>query len=423
MIPGHPHFSYRNNQLHVENLPLAEIARQFDTPCYVYSQAALIAAYQAYQRGLQTAAAPEPLVCYAVKANPNLSLLALFARLGAGFDIVSGGELGRVLKAGGDAGKVVFSGVGKSAAEIEQALLAGILCFNVESASELKRLNDIAGRLHVRAPISLRVNPDVDPKTHPYISTGLKANKFGVPHAAALQLYQQAATLPHLHIRGIDCHIGSQLLDPAPALEAAEKIFALVDRLSAAGIELEHIDLGGGLGIRYQDESVPDIERYYSPILKLFQGRKERLIVEPGRSLVGNAGLLLSKVEILKPAMSDDGKDFAVIDAAMNDLMRPALYEAWHEIIAVQLNSATPAHNWQIVGPVCESGDFLGHDRKLSLAEGDLLALLSAGAYGMSMSSNYNSRMRAAEVLVDDDQAQLIRRRETLEQLYANEVP
>ena len=422
MIPGHPHFSYQNDQLHAENLPLTDIAQQFGTPCYVYSQAALTTAYQAYQRALQTASTPETLICYAVKANPNLNLLALFARLGAGFDIVSGGELSRVLKAGGEAGKVVFSGVGKSPAEIEQALRAGILCFNVESASELKRLNEIAGCMHLKAPVSLRVNPDVDPKTHPYISTGLKANKFGVPHAAALQLYQQAAALPHLHIRGIDCHIGSQLLDPAPALEAAEKIFALVDQLQAIGIQLEHIDLGGGLGIRYQDENVPAIEDYYAPILQLFRGRKERLIVEPGRSLVGNAGLLLSKVETLKPAMSDDGKDFAVIDAAMNDLMRPALYEAWHEILSVQLNSQTPERSWQIVGPVCESGDFLGHDRTLAIAEGHLLALLSAGAYGMSMSSNYNSRTRAAEVLVDGNKAQLIRRRETLEQLYANEV-
>lgn len=416
--PAPAHVHYRNGQLHLEDCSLDDIARRFGTPCYVYSRAALTAAYHDYHQVLQ---GHDALICYAVKANANLAILNLFARLGAGFDIVSGGELQRVLAAGGDPGKVVFSGVGKSRGDIEQALRAGIHCFNVESASELRRLNDIAGQLGCKAPISLRVNPDVDAKTHPYISTGLKNNKFGVAHTEALALYRQAAGLPHLHIRGIDCHIGSQLLDPAPALEAARKILDLTDALAETGITLDHIDLGGGLGIRYHDENVPSVADYLGPILALFAGRKEKLLVEPGRSLVGNAGLLLSRVEILKPGSE---RNFAIIDAAMNDLMRPALYDAWHDILTVheQPVDTAAARCYEIVGPVCESGDFIGHDRQLSLAEGDLLAILSAGAYGMSMSSNYNSRPRAAEVMVDGAQCHLIRPREDIAQLYAGET-
>jgi diaminopimelate decarboxylase len=364
------------------------------------------------------------LICYAVKANSNLAILNLFARLGAGFDIVSGGELARVLAAGGSADKIVFSGVGKSREEMRQALEAGIHCFNVESTSELEQLNEVAGSLNRRAPVSLRVNPDVDAKTHPYISTGLKTAKFGVAFDQAFETYRRAASLPHLAVKGIDCHIGSQLLDPAPAAEAADKVLALVDRLAAAGIVLEHIDLGGGMGIQYRrEEPAPATADYLAPMLAKFAGRREKLIFEPGRSLVGNAGLLLTRVQVLKPG---EEKHFAVVDAAMNDLMRPALYDAWHDIVPVAKVGAgdtapgTPM-SYEIVGPVCESGDFLGHDRELALQEGDLLAVLSAGAYGMAMASNYNSRPRAAEVMVDGTHAHLIRRRESVAALFALE--
>jgi diaminopimelate decarboxylase len=346
-------------------------------------------------------------------------VLSAFARLGAGFDIVSGGELSRVLAAGGDAARVVFSGVGKSAAEMRQALAAGIRCFNVESEAEIERLNAVAGELGTRAPIALRVNPDVDPKTHPYISTGLRSNKFGVAIDAARALYRRAAGLPHLRVSGIACHIGSQLLDPAPMAEAAEKVLALVEQLAADGIRLDHIDLGGGLGIRYRDEAPPSVADYLAPLLRLFEGRTEELCFEPGRSLVGNAGLLLTRIEYLKPG---EDRNFAIVDAAMNDLARPALYDAYHEVVAVAPRSA-PARTYEIVGPICESGDFLAHDRELAAAPGDLVALLSAGAYGMAMSSNYNTRPRAAEVMVDGDQMRLVRRRETVEGLYALESP
>ena len=413
------HFSYRHGGLHVEDLPLAELAARFGTPCYIYSRAALTAAYESYRRVLQGPQGHDTLICYAVKANSNLAILNLFARLGAGFDIVSGGELSRVIKAGGDPAKVVFSGVGKSRAEIEQALRAGIHCFNVESASELERINEIAGTLGVRAPISLRVNPDVDPKTHPYISTGLKNNKFGVSFADALPLYRRTQALPHLAIRGIDCHIGSQLLDPAPAAEAAQKILGLVDTLAAEGMPLAHIDLGGGMGIRYRDEAAPSADEYLGPILALLQGRKEKLLIEPGRSLVGNAGVLLTRVEVVKCGAE---KNFAIVDAAMNDLMRPALYDAWHDILPVAETPAGEPRPYEIVGPVCESGDFLGQGRSLALREGDLLAVMSAGAYGMTMSSNYNSRPRVAEVMVDGNQAHLIRRREEVAQLFEHEA-
>jgi diaminopimelate decarboxylase len=409
--------------LHVESVALADIAARFGTPCYVYSRAALTAAYGAYRDALQAhGLAERSLICYAVKANSNLAILNLFARLGAGFDIVSGGELARVLAAGGSPERIVFSGVGKSRAEMRAALEAGIHCFNVESASELEQLSEVAGSVGRRAPVSLRVNPDVDAKTHPSISTGLKTAKFGVAFDEAFDLYRRAASLPHIAVKGIDCHIGSQLLDPAPAAEAADKVLALVDRLAAAGIALEHIDLGGGMGIQYRaDEPAPSAADYLSPMLAKLAGRREKLLFEPGRSLVGNAGILLTRVEVLKPG---EEKHFAVVDAAMNDLMRPALYDAWHDIVKVGAGdtaTGTPM-SYEIVGPICESGDFLGHDRELALNEGDLLAILSAGAYGMAMASNYNSRPRAAEVMVDGDSMHLIRRRENVAELFALET-
>jgi diaminopimelate decarboxylase len=404
----------RQGTLHVESVPLNAIAEQFGTPCYVYSRAALTAAFQDYQAAL---VGRKSLVCYAVKANSNLAVLNVFARLGAGFDIVSGGELARVLAAGGDASKVVFSGVGKRPDEIHAALEAGIHCFNVESPAELDQLNAVAASLGKRAPISLRVNPNVDPKTHPYISTGLRTAKFGVAYEDAVALYRKAASLSNLQVKGIDCHIGSQLLDPAPAGEAAEKVLALVDALAKEGIVVEHIDLGGGKGIRYSDETQLTAAEYLAPVLKVMAGRKETLVFEPGRSLVGNAGLLLTKVEVLKHG---EEKDFAVVDAAMNDLARPALYDAFHDIVPV-LPREGATRSYEVVGPICESGDFLGHDRSLALEQGDLLAILSAGAYGMTMSSNYNTRPRAAEVMVDGDQMHLVRRRETVAELFAGE--
>lgn len=405
-----------NGALILEDVALQDIATRYGTPTYVYSRAALTAAFEAYRQAL---GGRRSLVCYAVKANSNLGVLSVFARLGAGFDIVSGGELARVIAAGGDAGKVVFSGVGKSRAEMRQALAAGIRCFNVESAAELERLNEVAGEAGKTAPIALRVNPDVDPKTHPYISTGLKSNKFGVAFDDALALYRRAAQLPHLRLHGVACHIGSQLLDSAPMVEAAQKVLALVDQLAAEGIALEHIDLGGGLGIRYSDETPPAVAEYLAPLLAVFAGRKEELCFEPGRSLVGNAGLLLTRIEYLKPG---EEKNFAIVDAAMNDLARPALYDAYHEVVAVH-DRALPPQRYEIVGPICESGDFLAHDRSLAVAEGDLLAILSAGAYGMTMSSNYNTRGRAAEVMIDGDRMHLVREREPVETLFAAERP
>lgn len=403
-----------DGQLKLEGLSLTSIAERFGTPTYVYSRAALSSAFKAYQNALQGRPA---LVCYAVKANSNLGILSVFAKLGAGFDIVSGGELARVLAAGGSPSRVVFSGVGKSRDEMRQALEAGIRCFNVESAAELERLNEVAGRLGRLAPIALRVNPDVDPKTHPYISTGLKSNKFGVAFDEALTLYRRAASLPHLKISGIACHIGSQLLDPAPMAEAAAKVCGLVDQLASEGISLDHIDLGGGLGICYNDENPPAVADYLAPLLAVFEGRGEELCFEPGRSLVGNAGLLLTRIEYLKPGTE---KNFAVVDAAMNDLARPALYDAYHAVVEVAA-SATQSQRYDVVGPICESGDFLARERNLAVSEGDLLAILSAGAYGMTMSSNYNTRGRAAEVMVDGDTAHLIRERESIESLYALE--
>jgi diaminopimelate decarboxylase len=408
------YFHYQQDQLFVENVPLAEIAARFGTPTYVYSRAALSDAYMQYAEALRQ---KEHLICFAVKSNPNLSILKLFAELGAGFDIVSGGELQRVLAAGGAAGKVVFSGVGKSEAEMRLALQAGILCFNVESEAELERLNSVAGSMGKIAPISFRVNPNVDAKTHPYISTGLKKSKFGVAYSDALTLYRKASNMPHLRVTGMDCHIGSQLTENSPFIAATEKVLQLVDTLAQEGIKLEHLDLGGGLGIRYKDETPPSIAEYAKELLQALSGRGEKLIVEPGRVLVGNAGVLLTRVEYLKPG---EEKHFAIVDAAMNDLMRPALYDAYHAIQPI-LRRAAPALQYEVVGPVCESGDFLGHDRDLSIEQGDFLALMSAGAYGMSMSSNYNTRPRAAEVMVDGANVNLIREREKVEQLIADE--
>ena len=409
-------FAYRDGILHAEQVSLDEIARRFGTPCYVYSRAAIEAAYGEFATALR---GRDALVCYSVKANSNLAVLALLARLGAGFDIVSGGELARVLAAGGDPGKTLFSGVGKRDAEIEFALKSGISCLNVESEPELTRVAAIARRLRKRAPVALRVNPDVDPKTHPYISTGLRENKFGVPHADAERLYARAVALNDLEVVGIGCHVGSLLADPAPFIAAVERLTLLVDRLETAGIRLRHIDVGGGIGIRYRDEAQQPIAAFVAGTLAALGQRKQRVVFDPGRSLVGNAGLLLARVEHVKPGAT---RNFVVIDAAMNDLIRPALYGAWHEVRPVrEAESGAAAAVYDVVGPVCESGDFLAKDRKLAPREGDLLALMSAGAYGMAMSSNYNSRPRPAEVLVAGAEAHLVRSRETVEQLFALE--
>jgi diaminopimelate decarboxylase len=380
----------------------------------VYSKEALTSAFKRFDSGFE---GTDHLVCFAVKSNPSLAILGLFATLGAGFDIVSGGELARVIAAGGDPSKVVFSGVGKTEAEMRSALEAGIFCFNVESASELDRLNSVAGSMNKVAPVSLRVNPNVDAKTHPYISTGLKNNKFGVAYEEALALYQAAAKMPNIAIHGVDCHIGSQLTELSPFLDALDRVLALVDQLEAAGIPIHHIDAGGGIGICYVDETPPDFAEYAKAMREKMAGRQVKLVFEPGRALVGNAGALLTKVEYLKHTES---KNFAIVDAAMNDLMRPALYDAYHDIVAVK-ESSLDAQVYEVVGPVCESGDFLGHDRKLALAQDDLLAVLSAGAYGMSMSSNYNTRPRAAEVMVDGDKVYEIRKREQVADLFAME--
>jgi diaminopimelate decarboxylase len=407
-------FTYRNGELHAEGVPLSAIAQRFGTPCYVYSRAALEGAYREFDAAL--AGLPH-LVCYAMKANSNLAILGLFARLGSGFDIVSGGELARALAAGADPAKIVFSGVGKTDEEMAQALTAGILCFNVESAAELTRLDAVAGRLGKHAPVSIRVNPDVDPKTHPYIATGLKESKFGVAFEEAPDLYRRAARMGGIAIRGIDIHIGSQITELSPYREAAQKVLDLVDRLRADGIALAHVDLGGGLGIRYRDEPTVPLADYAEMVRTLFAGRTERLLFEPGRRLVGEAGLLLTRVEYLKPGAA---KSFAIVDAAINDLLRPALYDAWHPVDPVRPRVGDE-RQWEIVGPVCESADFLAHDRRLSLAPGDLLALGAAGAYGMAMSSNYNTRPRACEVLVDDSTTHLVRRREQVAELFALE--
>lgn len=400
----------------LEGVPLAEIAGRYGTPTFVYSRAAMSAAYAAYADALGGRPAK---VCYAVKANSNLAILSHFAHLGAGFDIVSGGELARVLAAGGAASQVVFSGVGKTRSEMAQALDAGIACFNLESAAELDRLDEVARSLGKVAPVAFRVNPDVDPKTHPYISTGLRSNKFGVAIELAPELYRRARRLEGIRVCGIACHIGSQLLDAAPVVESTAKLLALVDRLAAEGIELEHVDLGGGLGVRYRDETPPSVSDFLAPVLAQFAGRRESLHLEPGRSLVANAGLLLTRIEFLKHGTE---KNFAIVDAAMNDLARPALYDAYHAVVPVSPRDGEPIP-YDVVGPICESGDFLARDRDLAVAEGDLLAVLSAGAYGMTMSSNYNTRPRAAEVVVSGTDTHLARARERVEDLFRGESP
>lgn len=408
------HFAYDGGELYAERVPVRRIAERYGTPCYIYSRAALEQAYQEFSAAFSGC---EHLVCYAVKANSSLALLNLLARLGSGFDIVSGGELQRVLAAGGDPARTVFSGVGKTADEMRQALAAKIFCFNVESESELLRLDRIAAESGATAAISLRVNPDVDPRTHPYIATGLKQNKFGVSHRDVIRLYRKARELRHLSVSGIGCHIGSQLTELAPFIAALDRIVDLMQQLAADGIPVTHVDLGGGLGIRYRDESPPPFVDYARALMTHLGKQSVRLLLEPGRALVGNAGILLTRVEYLKQG---EESRFAVVDAAMNDLMRPALYDAYHEVRPVAVDNGT-RDVYEIVGPVCESGDFLAHARTLALHENDLLAIMSAGAYGMSMSSNYNSRPRAAEVLVDNEEAHLIRAREMISDLIATE--
>lgn len=407
-------FNYRDGELFAEGVALSAIAERFGTPTYVYSRAHIEAQYLAYAEAL---AGMPHLVCFAVKANSNLGVLNVLARLGAGFDIVSRGELERVLAAGGQADKIVFSGVGKTRDDMRRALEVGVHCFNVESAEELERLQLVAAELGVRAPISLRVNPDVDAGTHPYISTGLKENKFGIDIATAEDVYIRAAQLPNLDIVGVDCHIGSQLTSLAPFIDALDRLLDLVDRLGECGIYLRHIDLGGGLGVRYRDEEPPLAADYIMAVRERLDGRDLALVFEPGRFIVANAGVLLTRVEYLKHT---EHKDFAIVDGAMNDLIRPALYQAWMDVSAVQPRDAEP-RTYDIVGPICETGDFLAKERSLALAEGDLLAVHSAGAYGFVMSSNYNTRGRAAEVLVDGDQAVEVRRRETVAELFAGE--
>lgn len=409
------HFSYRNQVLYAEDVALAEIAATYGTPCYVYSRATLERHWRAFDSAL---ADTDHLVCYAVKANSNLAILNLLARLGSGFDIVSLGELERVIAAGGDPAKVVFSGVGKRPDEMARALDVGIACFNVESESELHRLNAVAQQAGKIAPVSLRVNPDVDARTHPYISTGLKENKFGIAIDDAERIYQLAASLPHLDVHGIDCHIGSQLTETSPFVDALARVLDLIDRLGASGITIRHLDIGGGLGIRYRDETPPAPDEYVRALRTALGQRPYRILMEPGRAIVGNAGILLTRVEYLKHG---DDRHFAIVDGAMNDLMRPALYDAWQEIIAVDSRSDQARLRYDVVGPVCETGDFLGKQRELAVAEGDLLAVRSAGAYGFSMSSNYNSRPRAAEVMVDGDTVHLIRERETIASLFEHE--
>ncbi|MCK7544524.1 diaminopimelate decarboxylase [Marinobacter bryozoorum] len=402
-------FSYRDGQLFAEQVAVADIARDFGTPAYVYSRAAFENHYRAYDEAL---AGHAHLVCYAVKANSNLAVLNVLARLGAGFDIVSVGELERVLRAGGDPARVVFSGVGKQPHEMRRALEVGVRCFNVESDTELDRLNEVAGEMGVKAPISLRVNPDVDAGTHPYISTGLKENKFGIDIAEAPRVYARAAAMPHLDIQGVDCHIGSQLTTVDPFLDALDRVLALVDRLAEDGIAIRHLDMGGGLGVTYDQEQPPCPGDYIRAMLERIGDRPLELVLEPGRSIAANAGIMLTRVEFLK---CTGHRNFAIIDAAMNDMIRPALYSAWQAIIPVQPRTDVAEQDWDLVGPVCETGDFLGKDRRLALTAGDLLAVRSAGAYGFVMSSNYNTRNRPPELMVDGDRVHVIRERETLD--------
>ena len=410
------YFNYKNGQLFAEDVSLERIAEQYGTPCYVYSRATLERHWHAFN----DAFGDQPhLICYSVKANSNIGILNLFARLGSGFDIVSVGELERVLKAGGEPNKIVFSGVGKRADEMQRALDVGIRCFNVESIAELERLNNVAGEMGKVATISIRVNPDVDAKTHPYISTGLKDNKFGIDINIVEDVYIRAAKMANINVTGIDCHIGSQLTELAPFMDALDRLLALADKLKKQGIEIHHLDLGGGLGVRYQDENPPLPADYMKQLFTNEALKGYEILIEPGRAIAANTAVLLTKVEYLKPT---EAKNFAVVDAAMNDLIRPALYQAWQNIIPVNENCKAKSKVYDVVGPVCESSDFLGKDRKLSLNQGDLLAVRSAGAYGFSMSSNYNSRPRAAEVMADGDKTHLIGKRETLENLFENEA-
>jgi diaminopimelate decarboxylase len=421
------HFAYKNGVLHAENTPLTAIAEQFGSPTYVYSKAALVENFSAYSQACKANGRDEStaLVCYSVKSNSNLAVLNLLSRMGSGFDIVSGGELLRVIAAGGDPRKVIFSGVGKTHEEMRLALSHDILCFNVESAAELQRLNDVAGEAGKQAPVSLRVNPNVDAKTHPYISTGLKENKFGIAYDEALETYRKAASLPHIRVVGIDCHIGSQLLDDAPLLEAFDRLTELVDRMSEEGIHVHHLDIGGGIGINYNNDQPVAVGDYLTRLFRKvdqwrerrYQGAPIQVLFEPGRSIVGNAGVLLTQVEYLKHG---EAKNFAIVNAAMNDLMRPAMYEAWHGVQEVAQRSSA-ARTYDVVGPVCESGDWLARERNLAIEQGDLLAIMSAGAYGMTMSSNYNTRGRAAEVMVDGDKLHLIRKREAASELFTLE--
>ena len=418
LLPGHPHMAYRGTDLFCEQVRLADLAQAHGTPLYVYSKASMLDALAAYQRGF---AGRKVQICYAMKANSSLAVLQLFARAGCGFDIVSGGELARVLAAGGDASKVIFSGVGKTRAEMRQALAAGIGCFNVESEAELEVLNEVALDMGAQAPVSIRVNPNVDAKTHPYISTGLKGNKFGVAHERTLATYQRAAALPGLRVVGIDCHIGSQITEVSPYLDAVDRVLDLVQSIEAAGIAIHHIDFGGGLGITYNGETPPAADALWQQLLAKLDARgygDRQLMIEPGRSLVGNAGVCLTEVLYLKPG---EQKNFCIVDAAMNDLPRPAMYEAFHGIVPLRARSGATT-TYDVVGPVCESGDWLGRDRALAVHSGDLLAVLSAGAYCASMASTYNTRGRAAEILVDGSQAVLIRPRESAADTFKNEI-
>ncbi len=417
-LPGHPHIAYHGGVLHIDSCSADDLAARFGTPLYVYSQASMLAALSGWQRAL---VGREHLICYAMKANSNLAVLQTFARAGCGFDIVSGGELARVLAAGGDAGKVVFSGVGKKRSEMQQALEAGVLCFNAESAAELGLLSQVAVSAGRSARVSLRVNPDVDAKTHPYISTGLRGNKFGIAHERALDTYLHAAQLPGIEVAGIGCHIGSQITETTPYLDALDRLLDLVEAVEARGVPIHHLDLGGGLGITYTDEAPPAAEALVAALLARIDARghgRRMLMFEPGRSLVGNAGVLLAEVLVLKSAAED--KHFCIVDAAMNDLLRPAMYQAWMGIVPTTLRDAPPVV-YDVVGPVCESGDWLGRDRLLAVQPGDRIAVLSAGAYAMSMAGNYNTRPRAAEVLVDGGTAHLVRQRESVAELFSGE--
>jgi len=413
-LPGHPHIAYLGDELLLEKTPLSALAQQYGTPLFVYSKAAMLAALAAYQQGF---AGRQVQICYAMKANSTLGIIQLFAQAGCGFDVVSQGEMTRVLAAGGQASRIIFSGVGKTRSEMRAALHAGVGCFNVESEAELEVLNEVALDLGLQAPVSIRVNPNVDPQTHPYISTGLKGNKFGIAHERVVQTYQRAAALPGLSVQGIDCHIGSQITQEAPYLDALDRMLDLVEAIEAAGVPIHHIDMGGGLGIDYNGETPPQADALWRKLLARLDARgfgQRALMIEPGRSLVGNAGVCVTEVLYLKPG---EQKNFCIVDAAMNDLPRPAMYQAYHHIVPLKPRTSTP-ETWEVVGPICESGDWIGHDRTLSVQQGDRLAVLSAGAYCMSMASNYNTRNRAAEVLVDGTQAHLIRERES----YADQI-